>query len=240
MTPTVRSRTLLSWPALVMIGLVIATLILWWWFRSRAIENELDKEFLKALPQAGIVTVAGTLLTWVGAIADRRRADLSAKQQVLTETLNRITASYNSSKRARRDARALGLLSAGQRMTVGAYDKCMADVNDAQLELETIGDDVRGNTRDFPSGADIAGHLDAMEDYLGKLVSEYEKKRPTLEGQEDFALEPMSESALSDFLASASKSQFKKRYSDHQHDIREAIGYDILNIASGRKKPPKK
>ena len=235
-----RLRALLPWPIILMVGLFVITLIIWAIVREWPIGKDLDGEVVKALPSAGIVTVAGALLTYLTSEADRRRSDLGARQKVLTETLNRITSSYNSSKRARRNARALGLLSAGERMTVDAYDKCMADVNDAQLELESIGDDVRGNTRDFPSGAEIAKHLDAMERYLGKMVSEYEEKRPTLAGQKDFALAPITESALSDFLATAKKSKFKENYSSHQRDIREAIGYDILNMASGRKKPPKK
>jgi hypothetical protein len=183
-----------------MIGLVIVTLVLWWWYRDHPIDNELDKEFLKALPQAGIVTVAGALLTWLSSVADHRRADISAKVA---------------------------------RLDLKAYDECMADVNDAQLELETVRDEVEESPEAYPSAAEICRHLKAMDDYLDPIVSEYEGARPKARGQPDIELSKIG--SFSDFIANASGSRFKKHYSLHHRKIREAIRRDILTLASGRK-----
>src|SRR4051812_35241566 len=83
-------------------------------------KDSLDMEFAKSLLQVGVVSVAATLLSLLAFDHQRRSADrkdaanrtekrLQFRDDLLKGTLARITSSYNNTKRARRNMRALGL-----------------------------------------------------------------------------------------------------------------------------------
>jgi hypothetical protein len=236
MTLIQRWRARLQWPVDLMVGLFAFTVIAWLILRNWPIGSELDKEVVKALPQVGIVTVAGALLTFLASEADRRRADFRSRQEPLQAVLNRVTTSYNNTKRARRNARARGLNpgATGERIDLNAYDECMADVNDAQLEFETIEDEINASHETFPSARTIVDCLHTMEEYLSDMIKEYERERRTARGKPDIAVSSLP--AFSDFVASAKVSQFKEGYSRPCRIIREAISRDILNIALGARR----
>ena len=78
----------------------------------------MDMEFAKALLQVGVVSVAGTLLSVLVFDYQRRSAHrkeaaaaaekrLQFRDDLLKDTLARITSAYNGTKRARRKMRAL-------------------------------------------------------------------------------------------------------------------------------------
>jgi hypothetical protein len=235
---TARLRGLLQWPVNLIVALAVTGIIALLILRKFEIGKEIDAEVVKSLPEVLGVTVLGALLSYVVAQADQRKEELRALQDPLKAALIRVTASYNASKRARRNARALGLLPGGaddQRIAVERYDQYMADLNDAQLELETVKDEVADNPEGFLSAEAIAARLRTMEHYLGEIVSEYERERRKAHGQPEIALERLGE--FSGFIAKARESDFKENFSRPHRQIRKLINRDIADLAGGRTKP---
>jgi hypothetical protein len=205
-------------------------------------KDSLDMEFAKALLQVGIVSVAGTLLSVL--VFDHQRRSAANKEAVaaaekqqqfrddaLKGTLGRITSAYNATKRARRTVRALGLRKMVGKvlLRLDRYDECMADVNDAQLELEAIKSDVKTSRTLYPSSTKLSAALKSMEQYLGALIEEYETVRSRLN-------DDVSELALAkvprfgDFIGPSSGSEFLKEFSGGHDAARAAIRDDLIHL----------
>lgn len=261
MTPSARSKGtplpallgLLALLALLLIGSVA-------WFVQiydrRPTNGTLDFEIAKTLLQIGVVSVAAALVALLAKhyersverqqrTRDANRTELRYREDLLKETVRRITAAYNQAKKARRKMRARGTnRSATPRLIVLAhYDECMAELNDAQLELETIIQDVRTNHEAFPSAKAIRAALKSMEDYLAELNGEYEKKRPRC-GPEVTEV-PFDEMEwMSDFTGKAKTrdaegnkvpSQFKRDFAKGHSEARKAINQDLLTLTSAKR-----
>lgn len=205
-------------------------------------KDSLDMEFAKALLQVGIVSVAGTLLSVLvfdhqrRSTATKEAAAAADKQQqfrddILKGTLGRITTAYNSTKRARRTVRALGLQRAGSNalLRLDRYDECMADVSDAQLELEAIKSDVKTSRAVYPSSAKLSASLRTMEQYLGALIEEYETVRSRL-GDDVTVLSLAKVPRFEDFIGPSSGSEFLKKFSDGHDAARAAIRADLMHL----------
>lgn len=218
-------------------------------------KDSLDMEFAKALLQVGVVSVTATLLSLLVfdhqqrrnddqrererreenriRAAETRKNDQRFREDFLKGTLARITTSYNGTKRARRKMRAMGLSHEPGRTWVdlARYDECMADVSDAQLELETIKGDVRTSAGAYPSAAQLAPQLKSMEQYLGELVEEYETVRSRA-GDGDTATALSKLPRFADFVGPSGGSNFEKRYSDAHSAARSAIRGDLQSVSS--------
>jgi hypothetical protein len=216
-------------------------------------KDSIEMEFAKALLQVGIISVAATLLSLMvfnhqrGADADQRarerreeermriaelrRSELRHHEDFLKGTLSRITTSYNGTKRARRKMRAMGLShSSGHTWAdVANYDACMAEVNDAQLELETIKGDVKTSEGSYSSASSLTPKLKSMEQYLGELIEEYE----TVRSRTDDIGIPLSKlPRFADFVGPSKGSNFESRYSDAHSAARAVIRSDLRALPS--------
>jgi hypothetical protein len=159
-------------------------------------------EIAKTLLQVGVVLAIGALLSLLTSDYQREQQRAESRQELLRDLLARATTAYNDVKRARRLLRGKALIQDGTAVLASAYDEQIAAVNDAQLQFETMADEVQGA---FPGLAgSLAIEFDAVEESLNALVREYEDNRPNFDG------EPLSISmnmlpALRSFLEHPSK-----------------------------------
>jgi hypothetical protein len=66
---------------------------------------------------------------------------------------------------------------------MAAYDNQIFAINDAQLELETLADDMRSSQSTYGKISEtLAKHFDKIEDSLNLLITEYEQKRGQFHG----------------------------------------------------------
>lgn len=219
-------------------------------------KDSLRMEAGKALLQMMVVGVAGGLVSFLMKERNRRlneeqkvrdrlktqqlradeilRTDLRYREDLLKSTLSRITSSYNNSKRARRNMRALALDRSKERVVVDLdrYDKYMAELNEAQLELETIIGDVKSDQSTYASTFPLADRLEKMEGYLGDLISEYEKARSRA-GRNAVEI-PYSElTNLPDFVERKGK-RFMSDFAGGHREAGKAIREDLLNLTSAK------
>jgi len=207
-------------------------------------KDSLRIELAKALLNAGVVGVAAALLSLVAKhyetredrrtrAIDEAKTERRYREELLKDTLNRITSSYNRAKRARRHVRALGLnLSCKPALvSLSSYDACMAEVNDAQLELETIAKDVETNAKAFSSATALQAHLKMMEEYLGDINKNYEATRSTVPPTEKEI--PLTEelSKFDDFVAKG-PSPFVSYFVLPHNEARSLINRDLLALTS--------
>ncbi|HUE79398.1 MAG TPA: hypothetical protein VMN38_07185 [Sphingomicrobium sp.] len=209
----------------------------------RGVEKDsLDMEFAKALLQVGVVSVAATLLSVLVFDHQRRSAlrkeaaaatdkQLQFRDDVLKGTLARITVTYNGTKKARRTMRALGLQRTVEKSLIrlARYDECMAEVNDAQLELEAIKSDVKTSRSAYPSADKLASSLKSMEQYLGALIEEYETVRARL-GDTTAEIPMRKVPRFADFVGPSSGSEFSTKFADAHDGARAAIRVDLLHL----------
>lgn len=239
MKPFTKLRDLLSRPFTVMIILVALTAIAWIAFREASIQNELDKEFLKALPQAGLVAVAGALLSFMADSFQRKQERIRLREDFFKDVMKRITASYNKSKGARRMVRARGLMppDSPTHVRLEAYDDCMETLNEAQLEIEAAKKDLESSMADLPNDAPLRKNVEFMEGYLNQIIREYENVRlKPVDRETRIALTEVGQ-----FKTFAAKKERKpdeplveiesfKEYANRHGDIRKAINGQLLAL----------
>jgi hypothetical protein len=99
---------------------------------------------------------------------------------------------------------------------------------DAQLELENLAGDIETSEGMFCDPTALRALLSEMESYLGKLITEYEKKAfETLHGPKLLCLTDLPE--LEGFTATSTEvGDFKKQFSGPYRAIQRAIRRDLL------------
>lgn len=231
-------------PAMAGLFIAIAAGLIFIGFAG-APKDSLRMEWAKALLDAGVVGIAGAFLAYLvekhgreiesqqkRVEADRLR--LSRQQESLKATLSRIRTSYHSSKRSRRNMRALARdCSKGTAvLDLVRYDEYMAELNDAQLEFEAIVSDVKSDKATYASAYTLLDTLTRMEKYLCEIVCEYEEKRSHA-GRKASVI-PLSElPKLFEFLSYANEdSLFKTEFSHGHRAAQEAILKDLYALTS--------
>ena len=101
-------------------------------------------EIAKTILQVGVVLALGALLSLLTSDYQREQQKAESRQEVLRDILERATTSYNDVKRARRLLRAHAMTKDGTAILAGAYDNQIAAINDAQLQFETMADEIQG------------------------------------------------------------------------------------------------
>lgn len=219
--------------------------------------GSVEMELAKTALQVGVVAVFGGLLTHLAARSTRRaderakeiettkadrakqaeaeRVERRYREELLKETADRITTSYNRTKRARRKVRALGLDSIAKptRVAVKTFDECMAEVTDAQLELETIKRDVETSAKAIPSASGIWQKLNDMEGYLSDLNGDYEDARSKVAGDEGHVALTVELSNFVDFIRKGN-SNFKDGFAYAHKEARGLINRDLIELTSVR------
>jgi hypothetical protein len=145
-------------------------------------------EGAKVLPQIALVTVIGAALSVLSYEYQQRRKEEEKerdelrrqeeyRQELRRATLAQATASYLQVKRARRLLR-VGLADDRRAIQAADYDRQMAAIMDAQLQFETLTDEVLTTADVFTSHDLLSSELKRIDDHLSALISEYEKVRP--------------------------------------------------------------
>jgi hypothetical protein len=208
--------------ALLLVIFVVSATLLLVFFRG-ASQGTVAFEVAKALIQLGVVAVVGAAVSWALAeyqleqarhdnaqerehqedvkAAELRRKRYEYRDELLTTTLRRVVVAYASAKKARRLLRAhvgVGKGAPGL-VRITEYDGYLEMVNDAQLDLESVKGDVKTSAAAFSDAQSIEGALENMEQYLGRVVKEYEEHRHLVE-QQSGGLQLAELTTLSDFL----------------------------------------
>jgi hypothetical protein len=202
-------------------------------YRQDIAAGSIEMELAKTALQVGVVAVVGTLLTILTKNVEAQRADRKFKEELLREIGSRVTASYSRTKRARRKVRALGLDSIFKptQVSVKQYDKCMAEVNEAQLELETTIKDALTSARAIRSEPALYKQLRVMEKYLGEVNRDYEGVRPAAGSDEVIKLDGLPN--FTDFVIKGG-SRFRETYSKAHKEARGVINGDLLALTSAK------
>jgi hypothetical protein len=163
---------------------------------------------------------------------ERRLAE--NRDEFLRGLLTRTMAGYANAKRARRLLRARGLtvpypatLDGSGDVLLEAYDQQLERVNDAQLEFEDVIKEIGNNRGAFSQPQQLIDALSAMEQYLGALISEYEKNRYLFAGAPPKRfLRDLS--ALRDFVGPSGGSRFKSIFAGDQSQALEQFRAELL------------
>jgi hypothetical protein len=214
-------------------------------FFSKSQQGTIEFELAKALLQLGLVSVAGGVVSmlvfeyqrWRNATdksADQRRKEMEYRKSRLSSILTRAMAAYRQTKKARRilRARAISGEKGAEVILERQYDECLDMLNDAQLDFEDLARDVGTSGEDFSNAEALKDKLHSMEDYLGDLITEFEKSRRSFSGDE--ASLPLSKlPLLADFVLHMRKSQFRAKIVEPFHEVEKHIRADLrLNFGS--------
>jgi len=151
---------------------------------------------------------------------EERRMQEENRNQYRKEVLSNLNKLYAKTKTARRMLRAKGFTTQWYSkeddsclVKQSVYDLYMKDINQCQLELEAIRKEIFIGSSIFLAPAMITGNLKAMDNYLGNLITEYEKKLPDFKGEPE-VLKIESLPVLKKFLSNAKVSGgFKENFS---------------------------
>lgn len=167
---------------------------------------------------------------------DERRLVENNRDEYRKKVLQTLNQHYAKTKNARRMLRAKGFLTPyyeneddNSLLSLSFYDEAMDDINDCQLELESIREEIATNRSAFLNATLITDNLKKMDKYLGDLVSEYEKCRPAFSGNPP-VLRIGDLSELKEFIAKANSENqegFKVKFSKKFNEIRKEIRNDI-------------
>jgi hypothetical protein len=107
----------------------------------------------------------------------------------------------------------------------------MAEINDAQLDIETIKSDVSTSKRAYSSPEPLISSLRDMEAYLGEIIEEYEQARSLISADKD-ATDLDKLPLLRDFLGPSKGSHFSRRFSDQHSAARAYLREGLLTPAA--------
>lgn len=175
--------------AIVFILSIAGLIVLATWFdvSDKTFERTISDTLLKIISGTAI----GTAATLFVSDYSRKQLERKNQDQFKKDVLQRLQALYAKTKNARRMLRAKGFTTQwyGKEdddsclVKHSVYDHYMNDINESQLELEAIRKEIYVGKSIFSSPAFITENLKSMDHYLGKLISEYEKKLPNFNGE---------------------------------------------------------
>jgi hypothetical protein len=181
-------------------------------------------------------TVIGTAVTLLVSDYSQRQLKRKNQDQFKKNVLLRLQTLYAKTKNARRMLRAKGFTTQwyGKEddsclVKQSVYDLYMNDINGSQLELEAIRKEIDAGESIFSDMGLIVANLKVMDNYLGNLISEYEKNLPAFEG-EPAVLKIKSLPILKKFISSANipdgfKGNFSRRCKEITVNIRNEINF---------------
>jgi len=120
-------------------------------------------------------------------------------------------------------------------LSLSEYEPHMDIINDCQLELESMRQEVTTNEYAFSNPQLIIENLKVMDDYLSKLVSEYEQRRPAFSGT-PAKLQIGQLTEMKQFLIQAREGLFNECFTTKCHVIRNEIRKDINFFDKGTEK----
>lgn len=149
---------------------------------------------------------------------------------LLKTTLKRITSSYNAAKLARRQLRALARRETAPgkvAIRTSVYDEWMANLNDAQLDLEAVKRDIDVSRGVYPWAMDMFDCVKQMEEYLREVRKEYEEQRWKAE---DKLIPLRSLKRLSDFIGrKPAGKKFNDEFVEQYASLRRMVRENLMN-----------
>ena len=219
-------------------------------------EHTFGQEIGKGLLQVISASVIGTTASLLLAEFNRAQADLQSarnhireieqeriehqrrlnenKDQFRKEILRKANKLYTDTKKARRLLRArgfstpyAGVWDPNTQILRDVYDKYMESINDAQLEFEVLRSEIESNKEAFSNPKLLIENARRLEDYLGLIVSEYEKERANFSGTPpSFPIGLLTE--MKDMLGPPTDSPFIEKFSKEYKELINSIRTDLL------------
>jgi hypothetical protein len=174
-------------------------------------------EITKSLLTLIMVGVVGNVLALIASSYERYRRMRDAEREAKTGFLARLDKSYRALKTIRRMLKAKALTTEGgpqpEAIRLKTYDIYMREMEETQLDLETLINEIEGNLIVLEAKNQIRSDLVAMERFLRSVTHEYETILPTVTGP---TLRVGDLIVLSNFLGpyrdSAMRVEFMHRY----------------------------
>ena len=199
---------------------------------STTSKGDIWVEIVKVLLQLLVVIIIGGLVTFLVKAAEQRRQELRVRADKRADYLNRLGRLYRSAKAARPCLRAGGLTSRFERpphqMDEGQahlYKTQMERVNEAQLDLEGLKIDAKSLPA-FVEFQALPVELERMEDYLSKILTEFEENCPLFQKGESVTFDALER--LDEFTGKVGR-QF-----EFSHCSEKTRGYRFKEDFSGR------
>ncbi|GAB2843272.1 hypothetical protein GCM10027277_08330 [Pseudoduganella ginsengisoli] len=177
----------------------------------------LPTEIAKSLLQLGVIAAAGHVVSILITKANNERQDLMRADDLRVALLDRLNESFIDVKKVRRLARATS-----EKVMIGGvvymfihktkFHDYLQLLNDAQLELELVSKDVESNKSLFVDAKEVIKRLDMMEEYLNRLVDEYENSSVKTVNDPVDCFPVASFPRLSDLLGPYKVSEFRKEF----------------------------
>lgn len=150
-------------------------------------------------------------------------------------TLHSLIKAYSETKKARRTLRArvepcgVGETTESiEAISYKAYDEHMSTINDTQLSLEVIKRELDVFASAFDKAELLIECVGIMEDYLGRIVDEYEKTLKLFHGQSSIPLTRLQH--LSAFIGKGESSDFST-FSKAFHQSLKRIQLERVKVA---------
>jgi hypothetical protein len=206
---------------------------------AHARPNTLPYESAKAAMQVGLVAVAGAVLSFLANDyqAQRQREDQAREREdlkrayerdLIKTTLARTTEAYSKVKRARRVLRAT-TTSDGAHLAED-YDRYMLEINDAELQFETLCVEVEASPSVFLD-LELQKFFESIRGYLEKLITEYGERRCAFKGEpEQLAEEQLP--VLGAFLGHRqSGPTFSQQFSRPKRRVQGILQHELARLA---------
>jgi len=168
-------------------GVVFAGLVLLLAVQSlpEARREDLVFETASAAIQVFPLAFFGVIVAELVRRRDSRRARDEKQDEFLHGFLKDVVLTYNRTKAIRRSLRGAGLGPTGQGQLTEAQlirlDEELADLSDAQLDLERLKREARARGDIFRKPEPVTDALHALEQYVNGVVKDWESKRSSVE-----------------------------------------------------------
>jgi len=210
---------------LVALGVAVGLIAILIWLYSRAntgqqstIEVESAKSVINAL---GAVIIGGVVMEILKNLESERQAEQQARitrrALLRTDIIEGTARLYTNVKRVRRLARANVI---NNHIAKNKYDEWLVALNDDQLDFERYKRAAQIGARVGWLDGATADALEAMEKYLGNLITEYEQNANHADlASANIALDQLS--AFTDFIAKSRASRFHSEFVSPYHIVLE-------------------
>jgi hypothetical protein len=140
-----------------------------------ALEIEAGKTMLYVI---AAVLISAVVQAVVRNFEERRKEWIAKRDLLRTDLTDGVLNLYSRAKGTRRRLRANVQVESG-RIDAKMYGELLQDLSDTQLGLERYKREAEGGVRRNMLSQSVREELDAMEKYLGELVTEFESARPS-------------------------------------------------------------
>jgi len=201
-------------------------------------QEDLGIEVFKATLNLLTVVLVTQIITISILLYSQNVNRLEAQDAFIISSLDQLHDCFFDLKKTRRQIRAYSQNkeSSGRVLSKKRYHESMEVINQIQLTLESIAKSIETNSDEITKSKEIFLNLSEMEDYLNKIVDEWEHKEITALPKDKFIqLDDLN--ALSDLIKDYKGSKFRTEFI---HKYYHTITLFRQSISTGRSKLWKK